>query len=114
MTAPSLEIAGSPVGLVQLPYFVAEMPGAQLQPPLSIDHRLIRMLKTGVVAPDDPVVADTTAGEDEVLESVLKQDWAELYQLEEKPLSLPELKIGRRRGFRWIDPLRGMFPKGDL
>ena len=77
-------------------------------------NRLIRMLETGVVDPDDPVVADTTAGEDEVLESVLKQDWAELYQLEEKPLSLPELKIGRRRAFRWIDPLRGMFPKGDL
>lgn len=76
--------------------------------------RLIRILQSGQVEPDDPVVADTTDAEDEVLEDVLRQDWSKLYAWPEKSVAYPKKDVGRRRAMRWIDPVRELFPKGDL
>jgi hypothetical protein len=74
--------------------------------------RLVRMLASGEVEPDDPDVACGTNGEDGVIAQVQARDWQRLLLLDE-PRPMREISIRRRRALRWIDALRERFPLGD-
>lgn len=75
--------------------------------------RIIQMLRTGQLEPDDPGYANDTREEDPVVDQIVERNWDELSLYEERRDELPPMRIQRRRGLRWIDGLRARFPKGD-
>jgi hypothetical protein len=75
--------------------------------------RLVNMLQTGKVEPDDPTSAATTTAEDSVLAQVFDQRWAALASWEETRKVLSPLTIRRRFGLRWLDMVRSRLPLGD-
>lgn len=78
-------------------------------------NRLISLLKTGVVEPDDASYADDDSRETPVVKALLARDWQSLasYVPKERPRLVP-LEIRRRKGLRWIDRARSKMAKGDL
>lgn len=76
--------------------------------------RLIALLQSGAVVPDDVTVAQNDAEESVVVDRVLNQDWDALAAYDEVWPELPPLKIERRFGLRWIDNFREKLPRGDV
>ncbi len=75
--------------------------------------RVTRMLRTGQLESDDPVEAQDTTGEDEVVSAVTQGDWESILRWEDPPLGQRKLRIQQPPGLRWLDKLRPCFPRGD-
>lgn len=76
-------------------------------------ERVVAMLQTGRLEPDDPSFASDTAGEDSVVEALRRKEWALLADYVPPRPGAPRLPVERRAGLRWLDGLRAKFPKGD-
>lgn len=76
-------------------------------------ERIVAMLKTGRLEPDDASYASDTAGEDTVVDALRRKEWARLADYVPARPNLARLAIERRAGLRWVDGLREKFPKGD-
>jgi hypothetical protein len=76
-------------------------------------ERIIRMLRTGTIEPDDAVVASDCEGERAVLSLVESRRWQELHDVEPPKHTMPGVQVRRRRGLGWLDGARGMLPEGD-
>ncbi|MET4371922.1 hypothetical protein ABIA99_004627 [Bradyrhizobium sp. LB12.1] len=76
--------------------------------------RIIDLLKSGRLQPDDATVAVDTADEDEVCEMIIARDWGRIASLapDEEP-ALPLKRIRRRAALRWLDRVRDLMPSGD-
>ncbi|MCS6943849.1 MAG: hypothetical protein RMK97_00260, partial [Sutterellaceae bacterium] len=74
--------------------------------------RIERMLVSGLIEPDDALVAENSIGEDLVVACIAARDWESLLPLEEPPAG-GEIRVRRRPALRWVDALRELFPKGD-
>ena len=76
-------------------------------------ERVINMLRTGKVQPDDASVAEDDRHERTVADYLLAGDWENLKGTSAHPSCGPRLAIDRRRGLRWIDNVRDRMPRGD-
>ncbi|MFB2762815.1 capsule biosynthesis protein [Marinobacter shengliensis] len=74
---------------------------------------LINMFKEGRIRPDDPKVAESESGEDEVIRALENGDWGRLADYPVPTRLRVPIKIDRRPGFRWVDGLRAKFQRGD-
>jgi hypothetical protein len=77
-------------------------------------ERVIKMIRTGTVQPDDPEVAEDDHHERGVAERLLGGDWQSLLPSVAEPPPGVVLEIRRRPGLRWIDDLRDLMPRGDI
>jgi hypothetical protein len=76
--------------------------------------RLERMLRTGLVEPDDASSATDDSGESRVLDAVQARRWEDLLAPHPAPSQRRRpLPIGRRPAWRWIDAIRARLPLGD-
>lgn len=75
--------------------------------------RLETMLREGIVPPDDERYADNADHENEVLRFLVENDWGSLADHVEYTPLLEPLRIGRRRGLRWVDTARAWMKRGD-
>ncbi|WP_309045378.1 capsule biosynthesis protein [Marinobacter sediminicola] len=75
--------------------------------------RIIDILKTGRIQPDDPSYGADEQFENDVLVALNDANWAGLadYEIFE-PRGVP-YDVSRRRGLRWIDSARSKFKRGD-
>lgn len=75
-------------------------------------HRLIELLRTGLLMPDDDRWASHTGDEDAVLASIDERNWSELLAV---PRSESESRrtVHRRLPFRPLDRIRDLMPIGD-
>lgn len=75
--------------------------------------RFTRLLRTGVLEPDDDRCAQDEADENRVLDFVARRDWSGLM---ERAVSAPiaDRVVARRPLFRSIDAIRQRLPRGDL
>jgi hypothetical protein len=76
-------------------------------------ERILSMIKTGNVQPDDPTHAVDTTDEDHIIQAMKDRDWDDLARYEFSRLELTPLNIERRKGLRWIDDFRAKLKKGD-
>jgi len=75
--------------------------------------RLLSMLKTGKITPDDGRFSDDEASENDVIHLLKGKKWKSLSDYKAPELNLDPLEIGRGAGFRWVDTLRAKFSLGD-
>ena len=75
--------------------------------------RLEQQIHTGRVSADDTIVAESERYEDEVIDMMRAQRWAELAEWVEPRPNLEQIKIGRRSVLRLLDGLRDRLPRGD-
>ena len=77
-------------------------------------QRIIDMIKTGELLPDDETYSSSEEDEKEVVKLLQNRDWAGLSTIEhEEVQTLPPLIIQRRFGLRWIDKVRERLSLGD-
>lgn len=76
--------------------------------------RLISLLRTGRLHPDDGHAAEDATGEDEVLATMERRAWVEFMQDDPSTTTAPLRPIGRRWMLRPIDRIREALPRGDL
>ena len=76
-------------------------------------QRLLAMLQTGEVAPDDSDYASDASEEDAVVEALKRKEWKPLADYAIPRPHLSSLRIHRRFGLRWIDRVRAKLPRGD-
>lgn len=77
-------------------------------------QRLIRLLRSGELEPDDPHAANDAAAEDAVLALVARRAWGELLAAPTAASDAPRRDVSRRWMFRAIDRVRDAMPRGDL
>jgi len=76
--------------------------------------RLVQMLHSGELLADDPVRAESTRDEDDVVQAILQRRWHDLFQAATNQSSdLVPLRIDRRPSYRAVDALRRLRPIGD-
>jgi hypothetical protein len=75
--------------------------------------RLVRMMQSGALEPDDTDYSESTEMETRVVEKLLACDWEWLGQWQDAPPMTRRLEIRRRAGLRWIDAARELFARGD-
>lgn len=73
--------------------------------------RLIEMINTGRLTPDDATCAENTYEEDEVVEQMRSKRWADLIHPDEPKGQY--ISVNRRPLFRWIDGVRARLRHGD-
>lgn len=74
--------------------------------------RLLDMMKSYKLIPDDTRTASSTHDEDEIIELILKKDW---HQLKTPKLTNNSFKkISRRGAYIFVDRIRSLFKRGDL
>jgi fructose-specific component phosphotransferase system IIB-like protein len=76
-------------------------------------ERVMSMIHTGTVEPDDSAVADDDHHERRVAAHLLAGEWESLQRNPARPVPGVRLAIRRRAGLRWIDELRDLMPRGD-
>lgn len=76
--------------------------------------RLSRMFSTGRLEPDDPRVAQDSAGEDRVAGAIASADWEALSGWQEADPPGTRVQISRRAALRWVDGARRLMTRGDL
>jgi len=79
--------------------------------------RLMNLIKTGVLDPDDVVFADNTNEEDEVLDLIADRKWHEILdqsrRLAQKDVTGRQ-ELSRRMPYQLVDTLRERLPRGDF
>lgn len=75
--------------------------------------KIVSMIETGRISPDDPSYGDDDAGERAVVDLLERRDWGELADAEFSANTLPVKSVNRRLGFRWVDTVRSWFARGD-
>lgn len=75
--------------------------------------RLTRLLRTGVLEPDDAGFARDGSAEDEVLDTIARREWASFAAERALPESGLRQAVRRRWLFRPIDTIRAWMPVGD-
>ncbi len=76
--------------------------------------KLMKIIQTGRVHPDDSTFSDNENAENEVIELIKQGDWESIYaHSDPKNTAQKYIEFPRRFGFRFIDKLRAMFPSGD-
>lgn len=75
--------------------------------------RLLSMLATGEVSPDDPSFSDDLSAENGVIDLLIRKEWGSLADHVAVRLALQPLRLHRRLSLRWIDTVRDRFPRGD-
>ena len=75
--------------------------------------RIINIMETGNLEPDDAEVADNDSGESMICDMIARRQWNELASLtvDESPGS--PLAVRRRLMLRWLDTARKFAPRGD-
>lgn len=76
-------------------------------------NRLIQMILTGELEPDDRVTASDESEENIVISMMKLKLWSQLAQYQPSSLELKHLHVKRRPGLRWIDRVRAILPRGD-
>lgn len=76
--------------------------------------RIIDLLRSGQLQPDDATVAADMAGEDEICEMILAKDWKEIGSLVPDEPALMQRRIQRLPALRWVDRVRDLMPRGDI
>lgn len=76
-------------------------------------QRIIEMIETGKIPPDDATYANTEREENDVLEALVQRDWGSLADYQVPEMGGVPLEISRRRGFKWVDGIRARFARGD-
>lgn len=77
-------------------------------------QRLIDIIVSGKVTPDDGTYAKNKNDEDLVVDLLKDRDWQSLIDCQlSKDLKTPLLRVKRRFGFRWIDDFRKKLALGD-
>jgi hypothetical protein len=77
-------------------------------------QRLIRLLSTGELEPDDAKYAADEREEDAVLDLIERGEWSTLYSAKPDAPSRQSIDNGRRGLYRAVDRVRDLFPRGDL
>jgi hypothetical protein len=77
-------------------------------------QRIVDLLKSGQLQPDDATVAVGAAGEDEICEMIIARDWNGIANLtpENEPAEMRK-RIQRLPALRWMDQIRDLMPAGD-
>lgn len=75
--------------------------------------RLIKMILTGEMQPDDRVYASDESQEKIVVQMVRSKQWTELAQHQPSAPELSFFPVKRLLGLRWLDSVRAMLPRGD-
>ena len=76
--------------------------------------RIERMCRSGQIEPDDGRIASDTTAEDLIVARVSAGDWESLGAWRDEFADRPRLAVRRRPGFRWVDSVRNLLPRGDL
>jgi hypothetical protein len=76
-------------------------------------EKLLKIISTGMLHPDDPSYADNTAGEEHIINLIINHEWEKVYDYPMNDDRPPERKFKRRFMFRFIDDFRALFPSGD-
>ena len=72
-------------------------------------------MKTGKFIPNDESFSTNTDYEDEIVSKIQNEEWEWLIKSETTPLKENQYTYQHRRGpFKLIDPIRNLFPRGDL
>jgi len=76
-------------------------------------NRLIDMIMTGKIEPDDSEYSNSSEGEKHIIELLMKKDWMVLNQYKLTSENRKIMNLNRRFGLNWIDKIREMRPRGD-
>jgi hypothetical protein len=76
--------------------------------------RIIKLLKTGSLEPDDPEFAVDDSEESEICEMIEAKEWEKVASLVFEESEKSSLIIRRRPMLRWMDRVRQLFPRGDV
>ena len=77
-------------------------------------EKIIRIFNTGTLDPDDESYASDTSAEDEIIKLVMESNWEKVAAAyKPKQNQFDKMRVERRRGLRWIDRARNLFPRGD-
>ena len=77
-------------------------------------QRIIDLIDTGYLAPDDDTGAGDEQEENAVLQLVAERQWERVMQSAPVPAALKRRKVTRRPLFRLMDRLRAHMPRGDV
>ena len=75
--------------------------------------RIISMLKTGAVVPDDATYASSISEEGPIVDALKNKQWEQFANYVPPSLAHSTIKMERRVGLRWINNFRAKLPKGD-
>jgi hypothetical protein len=76
--------------------------------------KLMKIIETGHVHPDDSSFDQNTDGEDEIISLAQKEEWAQIDAFQEnRDDAISEIQFSRKSAFRIIDSVRDLFPPGD-
>lgn len=76
-------------------------------------ERIIEMLKSGQVRPDDNTIAVDTSAEEILIDKLLSKQWSSLALVPPTSPHGKALPVERRSWMRWIDKAREVIPQGD-
>jgi hypothetical protein len=77
-------------------------------------QRLIDLIKSGELAPDNAAFAHDESEEGEILEAIRARQWDQLYHAAPSAQTRKPFAVQRRWVYRPVDAIRTHFPRGDL